>query len=398
MSDTRNIDFVLRSAIGAVPGVVALATTRNGTIYEGAFGYRDLSTEVPMTLDTVFWLASMTKAFTSAAALQLVDQARLSLDAPIAGVLPELTEPQVLEGFSDEGAPRLRPAASPITLRQLLNHSAGYGYSVLSSDLTRYLEEAGVPAMPECFTDLRRTPLLFDPGARWHYGLSTDVVGKAVERASGQGLDEYLAEHVLGPLGMLDTVVTLRPEQRSRLARMHARAPDGSLTPIDQAVGVGPSFFMGGGAYCGTGPDFLRFTQMFLNDGVLNGVRVLTPASVASMSSNQLGDRSVTPMRSLDRSLSNDIEFFPGIDKKWSAAFMINAGKAPTGRNAGSLCWAGAPNTYFWIDPTAGIAGIMLTQTLPFCDAAALNLFEAFERAVYDAVGEPGSVDEVSHP
>jgi methyl acetate hydrolase len=387
MSGMRNVDSVLQSAIGAVPGVVALVTSRAGTIYEGAFGYRDLSSKVPMTLDTVFWLASITKAFTSAGALQLVEQSRLSLDAPISEVLPELCEPQVLEGFSDDGEPRLRPAATPITLRRLLSHSAGYGYVTLNSDLKVYLEQAGVPQMPASFTDLRRTPLLFDPGTQWQYGLSTDVLGKVVERASGLGLDEYLAKNVLGPLGMSDTVVTLSAEQRSRLARMHTRSQDGLLEPLDLLVGGGPSFMMGGGSYCGTGPDFLRFTRMFLNDGSLDGLHILSKASVEGMSRNQLGDLSVTPMRSTDRARSNDVNFLPDIEKKWSTAFMINSEKTLTGRNAGALSWAGASNTYFWIDPVAGIAGIMLTQILPFCDSAAVDLFEAFERAVYGAVG-----------
>jgi len=386
MIDPRSIDRVLQSAIGTVPGVVALVTDRAGTIYEGAFGRRDVSGDTPMTLETVFWLASMTKALASAGALQLVEQNKLSLDAPIAEVIPDLAAPQVLEGFSDAGAPLLRPAVGPITLRQLLSHNAGYGYTGLNRDLGRYFELTGLPRAPTNYDELRRTPLQFDPGARWSYGINTDVVGKATEIASGQRLDQYLGEHLLGPLGMRDTVVTLSPEQRGRMTRLHTRQPDGSLAPIDHAAGNGPSFCMGGGAFCGTGPDYLRFCRMILNDGMFDGTRLLAPATVAGMSRNQLGAASVTKMRSVDPAFANEVEFFPGIEKKWSTAFMINTARAPTGRSAGSLAWAGVANTYYWIDPAAGIAGVMLTQLLPFGDAGVLDLFEAFESAVYAGV------------
>jgi methyl acetate hydrolase len=386
MKDTCAIDRVLQSAVGAVPGVVALVTDRAGTIYEGAFGRRDVSADAPMTIDTVFWLASMTKALTSAAALQLVEQKKLSLEAPIAEVIPELAAPQVLEGFSDAGDPLLRPAAGPITLRHLLTHSAGYGYTGLSRDLGRYFELAELPRSPTNYEELRRTPLLFDPGTRWAYGINTDVAGKATERASGQRLDEYLTEHLLGPMGMHDTTVSLSAEQRGRLARLHMRQPDASLAPTDNAAGSGPAFCMGGGALCGTGRDYLRFTRMVLNNGILDGARVLSPATVAGMSRNHLGTPSVTKLRSVDPAFSHEVEFFPGIDKKWSTAFMINTAHAPTGRNAGGLMWGGVANTFFWIDPTAGIAGVLLMQLLPFADAAVMQIFEAFERAVYAAV------------
>ena len=386
MTDTSHIDRVLRSAIGAVPGVAAMATTRAGILYEGAFGLRDVSGDAPMTLDTVFWLASMTKALVSAAALQLVEQNRLSLDAPIGDIIPELAAPQVLEGFSGAGIPQLRAAAGPVTLRHLLSHSAGYGYAALNPELGRYVEQAGLPPVPTDYEELGRMPLLFDPGTRWNYGINTDIVGKAIERAGGHRLDLYLAEHLLGPVGMHDTAVTLGPGQRARLARMHARQPDGSLKPMDFAAGVGPSFFMGGGALCGTAGDYLRFARMILNDGVLDGTRILSSATIAGMSRNQLGQVSVTRMHSADPAIAHDFEFFPGIEKKWSTAFMINAARAPTGRNAGGLSWAGVPNTYFWIDPAAGIAGVLLLQVFPFGDAAALDLFGAYEQAVYEAV------------
>jgi len=301
-------------------------------------------------------------------------------------VIPEIASPQVLEGFTEAGEPRLRPAVGAITLRQLLSHSAGYGYNVWNPEIGRYLDATGMARVPSSYDELRRTPLLFDPGARWNYGINIDVAGKAAERASGQRLDQYLAAHLLGPLGMHDTTFTLDDGQRRRLAGMHARQADGGLAPMEFPAGVGPSFSMGGGGICGTGPDYLRFTRMILNGGVLDGTRALREDTVAEMGRDQLRGPSVTVMRSVVPARSNDAEFFPGIEKKWSTAFMINTQKAPTGRNAGSLAWAGIANTYFWIDPAAGIAGVVLTQILPFADTGAMDVFGAFERAVYEAV------------
>ncbi|MCW3475773.1 serine hydrolase domain-containing protein [Limobrevibacterium gyesilva] len=387
MSATTRIDRVLQDAAGKVPGLVALATTGTETIYEGAFGRRDVSAEAPMTVDTVFWLASMTKAVVSAAAMQLVEQNRLALDTPIAQTLPALAAPKVLAGFDAAGAPVLRDAAGPITLRQLLSHSAGYGYTMWNAELGRYLRHADLPRVPTNWEELQRTPLLFDPGTRWNYGINTDLVGKVVEAASGQLLDEYLRDHVLGPLGMHDTGVTLSSAQRARQARMHARQEGGSLTPMEFPVGQGPSFFMGGGALCGTGRDYLRFLRMMLNGGTLDGTRLLSPRTVAEMARNQIGDISVVPMRSATPATTNDADFFPGMEKKWGLGFLINTQQAPTGRSAGSLAWAGLGNTYYWIDPTAGVAGVILMQMLPFADEQALDVFAGFERAVYAAIG-----------
>src|SRR5215472_844341 len=201
------IDQVLRAAIdqGDVPGVVAMAATPAGPAYQGAFGRRVLSDGAEMTADTVFWIASMTKAITSAAAMQLVEQGRLALDSPIASVLPELSSPQVLEGFDASGEPKLRPARRPITLRHLITHTAGFVYDIWNPEMGRYMEKAGVPGIISCQNAALMLPLVFDPGEKWDYGINIDWVGKAVERASGQLLGDFFAEHIFGPAGMRDT-------------------------------------------------------------------------------------------------------------------------------------------------------------------------------------------------
>ena len=379
------IDQALRQAAEArqVPGVVALAATDKGVVYEGAFGRRKLPDGPAMTLDTVFWIASMTKAVTSTAAMQLVEQGRLQLDQPIADVLPELRSPQVLEGFDASGAPRLRPAARPITLRHLLTHTAGFSYDVWNADIGRYMKQAGVPGVITVRNDALKTPLVFDPGERWEYGINIDFVGKMVERVSGQTLEAYFREHIFAPLGMADTAFRISPSMRERLVSMHARQADGSFRPTEFEIPQEPEFFMGGGGLYSTGPDYLRFCRVFLHEGRLDGAQVLKPETVAMMSRNQMGDIKVGLLKTVQPESSNDAEFFPGMVKRWSTAFMINEEEAPTGRGAGSLAWAGLGNTYFWIDPRRRVTGVILTQLLPFADATVLDLFGQFERGVY---------------
>jgi CubicO group peptidase (beta-lactamase class C family) len=185
MHSKAQIDQILRQKSDAVeiPGVVAMAASGNEVIYQGAFGKRDLSKPDNMTTDSVFWIASMTKAVT---AMQLVEQGKLSLEAPIGKLLPDLAAPQVLEGFDAKGEPRLRPAKSPITLRQLMTHTAGFCYDMWNGDMGTYLQKNGLPPIISCKDAALKTPIASDPGTRWEYGINIDFVGKAVEAVSGK--------------------------------------------------------------------------------------------------------------------------------------------------------------------------------------------------------------------
>jgi methyl acetate hydrolase len=388
MTEFSQMDEVLGSAIerGDVPGVVAMAAARDGVVYQAAFGRRALSGEAAMSTDTVFWIASMTKAITSAAAMQLVEQGKLALDHQIADVLPELSTPQVLEGFDPSGEPRLRPAKRPITLRHLLTHTAGFVYDVFNAEMSRYMETKAIPGIISCQNTALSLPLVFDPGEKWDYGINIDWVGKAVERVSGQMLGDYFAEHLFGPIGMNDTAFRLTQERRARLAGMHARGPDGTLAPIEFEVPQEPEFQMGGGGLYGTASDYLAFERVFLNEGRANGRSVLKPETVRLMAANAIGDLNVQPLKTVVPHLSNHAEFFPGMVKKWGLGFMISTQPVPGGRSAGSLAWAGLGNTYFWIDLDRGIAGVILMQLLPFADPKALALLEQFERGVYTAL------------
>ncbi len=390
MAQTARIDQVLREAAdrGDVPGVVAMAATRDGPLYHGAFGVRALPDGPAMTPDTVFWIASMTKAVTSTAAMQLVEQGKLALDQPVAELLPELAAPQVLEGFDAAGEPRLRPARRPITLRHLVTHTAGFVYDIWNAQMGRYMEKEGIPGIISCENAALALPLTFDPGERWDYGINIDWVGKAVERASGQRLGEYFTEHLFAPIGMKDTAFKLTPDRRARLAAMHARAADGTLAPIPFEVPQEPEFEMGGGGLYGTAADYLAFERVFLNEGrAADGRQVLKPQTVRLMAANAIGDLDVQGLKTAMPASSNDAEFFPGMVKKWGLGFMISTAEAPGGRSADSLAWAGLANTYFWVDQAKGVAGVILMQLLPFADAKALGVFDRFEKAVYAALG-----------
>src|SRR6202165_583213 len=385
MQSKSQIDQVLRQKSDAreIPGVVAMAANSKEVIYQGAYGKRDLSKDDAMTADSVFWIASMTKAITAAGAMQLVEQGKLSLEAPIGKVLPDLAAPQVLEGFDAKGEPKLRPAKNPITLRHLMTHTAGFCYHRWNGDMVQYLEKTGLPAITTCQNAALKTPLTSDPGTRWEYGINIDFVGKAVEAASGKRLDAYLRDHLFTPLGMADTGFKIGDAQRQRLVGMHARGPDGSLAPIPFELEQNPEFHMGGGGLYGTAGDYIRFTQMILNKGRGNGNQLLKPETVALMGQNNIGDLTVGKMTTSIAWATNDVDLYPDIVKKWGLSFLINTAKTPEGRIAGSLAWAGLANTYFWIDPVRNVSGVILMQLLPFADKKCLEAYAGFERGVY---------------
>lgn len=385
MANMQAISDLLKQATdaGEVPGVVVAAATADGPIYQGGFGVRDTASGAPMTADTVVWIASMTKAVTGACAMQLVEQGKLSLDGPIAAVLPELGKVQVLDGFAADGSPRLRPATRPITLRHLLTHSSGFVYDIWNADMGRYLEQTGTPSIVSCANASLSIPLLFEPGERWDYGIGIDWAGKAVEAVSGLRLGQYMQQNLLQPLGMTDTGFKIGTAQRQRLAKVHNRTPDG-FVPADMELPQEPEFEMGGGGLYSTAGDYLRFTRMILNGGTLDGVRVLARETVAAMSANAMGDLVCRPLKTAAPPASNDVDFIDGM--QWGLSFLINPQPMPTGRSAGSLAWAGLANSYYWIDPIRQVTGVYATQVLPFFDEKAVRLFQDFETAIYRAV------------
>jgi CubicO group peptidase (beta-lactamase class C family) len=360
-----------------VPGLVATAATERSVVYQGAFGVRSAGARAGMSADTIFSIASMTKLLTSVAAMQLIERGRIKLDEPAARIDPELGSPQVLDGFDSQGMPQLRAARKPITLRQLLTHTSGFSYQLWDTNVIRYGKAAhNNPALP-------RTPLMFDPDARWAYGGSLDRVGRLVEIISGQNLDRYFHDHILGPLGMNDTGFVLTENQHARRASLHLRKADGTLAPQPLVKRAAPKVFSGGGGIYSTAPDYLILLQALLNGGGPAGKGILRPQTVALMSTNQIGNLDAGILKTTNPALSDDVDFFPGVRLRWGLGDMINIDPVPDGRRAGSQTWAGLYNTYYWIDPASRIAGVIMMQILPFADRRALSVYRLFERGIY---------------
>jgi len=383
------LDPVLSQSIeaGEVPGIAALVVDRHGVIYENAFGVRTLGEAAPMATHSVGWIASMTKALTGAAVMQAVARGLLELDAPAGRIAPEIDTIGVLDRFEADGTPRFRAPKRPVTLRDLMTHTAGFSYERWSDAVWRCHQALGIPANSTCKLAMLRSPLMFDPGERWEYGIGLDWAGRLLEIASGRKLGEWMRDEIFAPLGMRDSAFRITPDMRARLAKMHQRDPGGAIAPLpDFEIPQEPEFEMGGGGLYSTAADYARFLRMILNHGELDGQRVLDAETVAQMSTDQIPGLEVQPLLSQVPALSENAEFFPGLSKGWGLSFMINRAVAPTGRPAGSLAWAGLSNCYYWIDPRNAIAGVFVSQLLPFADRLALPRFLAFEQAVYGAM------------
>jgi methyl acetate hydrolase len=379
---SADIDKALQAAVSGreIPGIVAMAANEQSLLYEGAIGSRGAGSDAQMTIDTVFRIASMVKLLTSVAAMQLVERGRLKLDEPAGNVDPLLSSPRILTGFDGKGAPQLREAHEPLTLRNLLTHTSGFSYPLWDANVLRYIQFARGKK------DLPRMPLMFEPGAKWAYGGSIDRVSRMVEIASGQGIDRYFRDNITGPLGMNDTGFTITEKQRARQARLHRRGSDGKLVAQPFEKLETPSSFSGGGGIYSSAPDYLRLLQALLNGGSLDGAKILKAETVALMAANQIGNLQAGIMKTTNPALSNDVDFFPGTRLRWGLGHMINADPVPGGRKAGSLTWAGLYNTYYWIDPATRVAGVVMMQILPFADRQALKVYREFEHGICGAI------------
>lgn len=380
-------DAVLNKSVTGqprVPGVVAMATDRRGNIYEGAAGKRSLGQDADMTTDTVFAIFSCTKAITGTAVMQLVEEGKLDLDAPAKQYAPGLGHAQVIDGIGADGKPKLRAPKRDITTRMLMLHTAGFGYEFFNPTLRDAAAATGQVSVITSTKASLTAPLLFDPGEQWEYGINIDWCGQVVEAIAGKRLGEVMQQRIFEPLGMHDSAFTITPAMRPRLARMHQRNADGSLTPLnDFELPPEPEMHMGGHGLYSTVGDYCRFIRMYLNDGAGEHGRVLKPETVQLAVRNGLTTQKLKMLPGAIPALSNDAEFFPGLKKSWALSFMVNDEPAPTGRPAGALGWAGLANLYFWIDRQNGLGGFWATQILPFADATSFGACMAFESSVY---------------
>lgn len=382
------LDGIAQAGPDGVPGVVAMVTDRNGDIYEGVRGVRNTGSGEAMTSDTVCAIFSTTKAIGGTAVMQCVEEGLLDLDAPAKDYLPEIGEIQVIEGFENDGTPKLRPPRTDITTRQLMLHTAGFGYNFFNATYERLTAEERQPLIVAANRAAIMTPLLFDPGEKWEYGSNIDWAGLVVQAIRGKRLGDVIQERVFDPLGITDMRFTRTDDMKARSATIHARGDDGSLTPMDDfALPDNPEFDMAGHGLYGTVPEYMKFIRMWLNDGDGPNGRVLKPETVAQAVSNGLQPhQKVVMLPGVVPSLSNDAEFFPGLKKSWSYTFMVNEVEAPTGRPAGAIGWAGLANCFYWIDRENGFGGYWATQILPFGDPVSFGGYMDFETATYGAL------------
>jgi methyl acetate hydrolase len=379
-----SIDETLRGGIRQrkIPAVTAVVATADKVTYTGAFGKRDGSSGMDVKPDSIFRIASMTKAITTTAAMQLVEQGKVSLTGPVSKYLPELGKLQVLDGFDSGGKPILRPPKNPIELHHLMTHTSGCVYSAWDPTMDKYTKIPGNAAPPGTVAPLM--PLAFDPGTKWQYGTGIDWTGKLVEKVSGLTLEEYFQRNILGPLGMKDTTFVFPEEKLDRLVSSYRRQKDGSLKEDARTMPAPPKAFNGGGGLYSTAPDYVKFTQMILRKGrSANGGQILAPKTVELMSANQIGSVNVHKMTSTDPAVSADVDMHPGAADKYTFGFLMNPDAYQGGRSAGSLAWAGIENTFYWIDPKRGVSAVIMMQFFPFVDPQAVGLLGDFERAVY---------------
>ena len=354
--DTAAIDGLLEQAVstGALPGVVAMVGDREGTLYEGVYGRLSVESDEPARADTMFWIASMTKAVVSVAALQLIERGELELEQPVADILPEFGELPILDGF-DGDVPRLRAATRPVTLRHLLTHTSGCGYWFDNPDVLRYHRVTGVPDPLSGSAEMLRVPRLFEAGERWEYGTSVDWLGLVVEKVGGADLDAHVRAHICEPLGMLDTTFDPSDAQRDRLMAIHDARPGQPLSLSSIALPEEQEIWSGGGGLYSTAGDYLRFMRALLRGGELDGERILRPETVELAFTDHLqgaplpadGTHSAVP------ELTNDVPALP-FKQGFGLGFSLMLEDIPGMRRAGTGNWAGLCNSYFWIDRRAG--------------------------------------------
>jgi CubicO group peptidase (beta-lactamase class C family) len=276
----------------------------------------------------------------------MVVRGRVKLDAPAATYLPELARVQVLEGFDESGKPRLRPPKTPVTVRQLLTHTSGFGYEFLDPRLARYVGAGGMPSIMNGDDGFLQAPLLFDPGTQWEYGISVDWLGKLVEKISGQSLEEYFRKNIFVPLGMMDSFFNVPPEKQARVVALYQRKDDGTLAENPPQEFKPVRFMSGGGGLYSTAADYLKFTRMVLGGGRLGKAKILRAETVAMMGRNQIGDLTLSDFNSQVPQLARNVRM-PGSLDKFGLGFAINTHPVQGGRAAGSMAWAGIHNTFF---------------------------------------------------
>ncbi len=365
-----------------VPFAVGMTGNAGGVTWSGAAG--EAAPGRKAATDTVFRIFSMTKAVGSTAAMILIDRGEMAFDTPVEEVLPDFAEMRVLEGW-DGDAPRLRAPKVKATARHLATHTSGLEYEFWNPGPGAYQAKTGAVSILSGLKSSMFYPMMTDPGTRWGYGPSIDWLGLMVEKISGKRIDVFLRDEVFGPLGMADTDVEVRDHMAPRLAVVKARGEDGHFADYPLGPPSNPEVYGMGHALYSTPADYMRFLRMFLNRGALDGNRVLSEGAVAQMLENHMGPLTFEKMVTVAPPVTADFDPFEGTVKTHSFGFMRNEADIPGMRRAGAQSWAGVLNTHYWFDPTSDLAGLIMTQSLPFVEPRWMATYGAFERAAYAA-------------
>lgn len=372
---------------GEVPGVVTLVARRGRVVHVDAIGYRDVDAKAPMTTDTIFRIASMTKPITSVAVMMLYEEGHFLLSDPVSKWLPEFATMRVAlpaPGSERVETPyKLVPAARQITIRHLLTHTAGLANSyrgLTQPEFAKATARQPNETMADVVKRIAKLPLNFHPGDAWEYGPATDVLGRVVEVISGQTLDQFFRERIFKPLNMPDTYFYLPQQKLPRFAAAYTPG-EGNRIRLAEAPNAESRFvrephifFAGAGGLVSTAVDYFRFQQMVLNGGELDGVRLLGRKTVELMASNHIGDLPVW--------LSG-----PGFGFGLGYSVLKDVGEAGVLGSVGQIGWGGALCTYFWVDPVEDVIGIMMTQVRPYTH---LNIRQEFQVLVNQAIVDGG--------
>ncbi len=379
LNNSAAIDDYLEQAVltTKIPGVVALVINNENVLYSAAFGQQNTTAEIPMSIGTLFDIASMTKPVAATAIMMLVEEGKLELDDPISKYVPEFSGKTVISTFKDEdGAYTTHPARREITIRNLMSHSSGLAYGFSSTTVFRL--NGG-----NAFADNADLPLLYDPGTAWSYATGIAIVANVLETITGQSLDVFLAERIFDPLGMIDTTYVVPPGKIGRVATIHNMTEQGLVeAPVPDEVRSRVSGNLG---LYSTAPDYAKFIQLFLNNGFApDGTRLLDEETIRIMGENQLGDVRVSLQDEPTPSIARPFPLGAGRDGFGVGFQVTGQHKDSKIRSPGSMSWAGLFNTQFWIDRKAGIGAVLLMQYLPFYDEDAIATLSGFEQRVYE--------------
>lgn len=369
-----------------VAGATTIVARKGKVVFFESVGKQNMESGEPMSRDTIVRIYSMSKPITSVAVMMLVEDGKLGLDYPVAKHLPELKDVKVFVSVKD-GELQLEEPKRPPTIRDLLRHTSGLTYGFFGdTEVDQRYRAADMLNRSSTLADMAKKlgglPLLHQPGTRFNYSVSTDVLSRVVEVASGQRFDEFLNQRIFAPLEMRDTGFFVPPEKLARFAANYGPKPDGGLRTIDvpreSNYGRQPSLLSGGGGLVSTAGDYIRFCQMLLNQGELDGQRVLRAESVAAMTKSQLPDAAYPVDLNGKR---------PGVGFGLGFSVVVEKTAYTTLSHVGEYGWGGAASTHFWISPKDDLAVVVLTQLMPFT----FQMEHAVKPLVYNAILNAGN-------